>query len=529
MSKPKSSESVRVVVRCRPMNSKELSAGFEKVVNVDVKLGQVSVKITKGSANELPKTFTFDAVYDSNSKQVELYDETFRPLVDSVLLGFNGTIFAYGQTGTGKTYTMEGLRGDPEKRGVIPNSFEHIFTHISRSQNQQYLVRASYLEIYQEEIRDLLSKDQSKRLELKERPDTESEGHSLCVWPGERERVRGTACVYGMGRVSEGHSLCVWPGEIEIEYMAWVRGEESDYMAWSECVAWVRGEESDCIVCAWGDFEIRGFHSPTCGLSPADTAGVPLLVYRSSFCLQAIKTSFWGTLQSPEALEPAGVFYALQCRMLILLLIHWLRALTDLYQPVKEHLCKEICRELRFVLIDIRHVITEAIHNGLFRGVNYFCVVPKICSVFRSYLYYTVTIGSLPFLGKIIASSTCLSPHPFYSAISLCPLLLNNHIMSLHNFSLSSVIMNAEKNCSQHSKCPYLEGAPYYWCIPVLNCYWHLKQNLKMATPLYCCKMQTLRCFIILTMDIICKLRGGKMQCGRFLIAVLIAKKMQSV
>uniref|UniRef100_A0A8C5PVY2 Kinesin-like protein n=1 Tax=Leptobrachium leishanense TaxID=445787 RepID=A0A8C5PVY2_9ANUR len=172
MSKSKSSESVRVVVRCRPMNSKELSAGFERVVDVDVKLGQVWVKINKGAGHELPKSFTFDAVYDSNSKQVELYDETFRPLVDSVLLGFNGTIFAYGQTGTGKTFTMEGLRGDPEKRGVIPNSFEHIFTHISRSQNQQYLVRASYLEIYQEEIRDLLSKDQSKRLELKERPDT---------------------------------------------------------------------------------------------------------------------------------------------------------------------------------------------------------------------------------------------------------------------------------------------------------------------------------------------------------------------
>uniref|UniRef100_A0A8U7NIG6 Kinesin-like protein n=1 Tax=Corvus moneduloides TaxID=1196302 RepID=A0A8U7NIG6_CORMO len=172
MSKSKSSESVRVVVRCRPMNSKEKTASYEKVVNVDVKLGQVSVKNPRGSSHELPKTFTFDAVYDWNSKQVELYDETFRPLVDSVLQGFNGTIFAYGQTGTGKTYTMEGVRGDPEKRGVIPNSFDHIFTHISRSQNQQYLVRASYLEIYQEEIRDLLSKDQSKRLELKERPDT---------------------------------------------------------------------------------------------------------------------------------------------------------------------------------------------------------------------------------------------------------------------------------------------------------------------------------------------------------------------
>ncbi|XP_071506252.1 kinesin-II 95 kDa subunit-like, partial [Diadema antillarum] len=106
------------------------------------------------------------------SKQRDLYDETFRPLVESVLQGFNGTIFAYGQTGTGKTFTMEGLRSNPELRGVIPNSFEHIFTHISRTQNQQYLVRASYLEIYQEEIRDLLAKDQTKRLDLKERPDT---------------------------------------------------------------------------------------------------------------------------------------------------------------------------------------------------------------------------------------------------------------------------------------------------------------------------------------------------------------------
>ncbi|XP_010191858.1 PREDICTED: kinesin-like protein KIF3C, partial [Mesitornis unicolor] len=71
-----------------------------------------------------------------------------------------------------KTYTMQGAWAEPEKRGIIPISFEHIFTHISRSQNQQYLVRASYLEIYQEEIRDLLAKDQSKKLELKENPET---------------------------------------------------------------------------------------------------------------------------------------------------------------------------------------------------------------------------------------------------------------------------------------------------------------------------------------------------------------------
>lgn len=65
-----------------------------------------------------------------------------------------------------------GIRNKQDERGVIPNSFNHVFTHISRSQDEQYLVRASYLEIYQEEIRDLLNKDHEKRLELRERPDT---------------------------------------------------------------------------------------------------------------------------------------------------------------------------------------------------------------------------------------------------------------------------------------------------------------------------------------------------------------------
>lgn len=85
----------------------------------------------------------------TSSKQRDLYEETFYNLVESVLSGFNGTIFAYGQTGTGKTFTMEGVRDNKELRGVIPNSFDHIFSFISRSTDQQYLVRAQYLEIYQ--------------------------------------------------------------------------------------------------------------------------------------------------------------------------------------------------------------------------------------------------------------------------------------------------------------------------------------------------------------------------------------------
>lgn len=166
------SECVKVIVRCRPMSEKEIAEGYDRVVDMHPERGVVEVRNPKNINGEPYKQFTFDAVFDWNAKQTDLYDEIFRPLVESVLEGFNGTIFAYGQTGTGKTYTMEGVRNDPERRGVIPNSFEHIFNHIARSQNQQYLVRASFLEIYQEEIRDLLAKDQNKRLELKERPDT---------------------------------------------------------------------------------------------------------------------------------------------------------------------------------------------------------------------------------------------------------------------------------------------------------------------------------------------------------------------
>ncbi|XP_016312963.1 kinesin-like protein KIF3B [Sinocyclocheilus anshuiensis] len=170
MSIGKKSEAVKVVVRCRPLNKKEEATNQERIVEVDVRLGQVSVRNPK-SSGRLLKSFTFDAVYDVGSKQNELYDYACKPLIDSVLLGFNGTIFAYGQTGTGKTYTMEGVPTDPERRGVIPNSLQHIFTRISRSQNQQYLVRVSYIEIYQEEIRDLLCKDSNKKLELKENPE----------------------------------------------------------------------------------------------------------------------------------------------------------------------------------------------------------------------------------------------------------------------------------------------------------------------------------------------------------------------
>lgn len=171
MSRGKNSEAVRVVVRCRPFSKKEELADCENILEVDDKLGQIAIRNPKAPPDEPLKVFTFDAVYGWTSSQRDVYDDVVRPLVESVLHGFNGTIFAYGQTGTGKTYTMHGVSSDPDRRGVIPNSFQHIFTQISRTQNQKYLVRSSYLEIYQEEIRDLLCKDNNKKLELKESPD----------------------------------------------------------------------------------------------------------------------------------------------------------------------------------------------------------------------------------------------------------------------------------------------------------------------------------------------------------------------
>ncbi|VDM78346.1 unnamed protein product, partial [Strongylus vulgaris] len=188
-------ESVRVIVRCRPLSQVEIEQGHQSpnraltrslysgekakicfsIVSMYPDRGLVELRNPK-DLHEPSKDFTFDAIYNESSKQLDLYDETFRDLVDSVLNGFNGTIFAYGQTGTGKTYTMEGKPSVPEERGVIYNCFEHIFQHIAQSRNQQYLVRASYLEIYQvgfysllknsrivknliEDLRDLLSKD----------------------------------------------------------------------------------------------------------------------------------------------------------------------------------------------------------------------------------------------------------------------------------------------------------------------------------------------------------------------------------
>ena len=91
--------------------------------------------------------------------------------MESVLEGYNGTIFAYGQTGTGKTFTMEGIEEPPEERGILPRAFEQIFYGVEQHPSTQFLICASFLEIYNEQVHDLLSKNSKNKLDIKENAD----------------------------------------------------------------------------------------------------------------------------------------------------------------------------------------------------------------------------------------------------------------------------------------------------------------------------------------------------------------------
>uniref|UniRef100_F7D4R3 Kinesin-like protein KIF17 n=1 Tax=Callithrix jacchus TaxID=9483 RepID=F7D4R3_CALJA len=164
------SEAVKVVVRCRPMNQRERELRCRPVVTVDCARGQCCIQ-NPGAADEPPKQFTFDGAYHVDHVTEQIYNEIAYPLVEGVTEGYNGTIFAYGQTGSGKSFTMQGLPDPPSQRGIIPRAFEHVFESVQCAENTKFLVRASYLEIYNEDVRDLLGADTKQRLELKEHPE----------------------------------------------------------------------------------------------------------------------------------------------------------------------------------------------------------------------------------------------------------------------------------------------------------------------------------------------------------------------
>ena len=138
---------IRVICRFRPQNKIEDSKG-----------GMCCVEFTSATSLRVKEhDFAFDRVFDGSATQRDIYREV-QPAVQDLLDGFNATIFAYGQTSSGKTHTMQGPDIDnPELRGVIPRVIDDIFGRVAQApENLEFTIRASYLEIYLEKIRDLL-------------------------------------------------------------------------------------------------------------------------------------------------------------------------------------------------------------------------------------------------------------------------------------------------------------------------------------------------------------------------------------
>ncbi|XP_033752600.1 kinesin-like protein KIF17 isoform X2 [Pecten maximus] len=163
-------ECVKVIVRCRPMNTREKELKCECVLSMDGKRAQCTIK-NPSDLKAPPKVFTFDGSYFTDSVTENIYADIAYPLVEGVTEGYNGTIFAYGQTGCGKSFTMQGITNPASQRGIIPRAFDHIFETVSVAEETKFLIHASYLEIYNEEIRDLLGKDAKAKMDLKEHPE----------------------------------------------------------------------------------------------------------------------------------------------------------------------------------------------------------------------------------------------------------------------------------------------------------------------------------------------------------------------
>ena len=149
-SPPPREEKVKVLVRVRPLLEKERKAGCGVSVEVGASPGSLSLS---------GRDFTFDGVLGPGADQEDTYDATGRELVDSLFSGFNSTILAYGQTNSGKSYTMGTL---PNSSGIIPRVVQELFAQMEAQtvdDGAQFLLRVSHVEIYAEGIRDLLDPD----------------------------------------------------------------------------------------------------------------------------------------------------------------------------------------------------------------------------------------------------------------------------------------------------------------------------------------------------------------------------------
>ncbi|GIY70247.1 kinesin heavy chain [Caerostris darwini] len=149
MNEPPSECNIKVVCRFRPLNGSEEKAGSKFIAKYPPS--------SEDCVNVGGKVYIYDKVFKPNATQEKVYNEAAQAIVKDVLMGYNGTIFAYGQTSSGKTHTMEGILGDHIQQGIIPRIVNDIFNHIySMDENIEFHIKISYFEIYLDKIRDLL-------------------------------------------------------------------------------------------------------------------------------------------------------------------------------------------------------------------------------------------------------------------------------------------------------------------------------------------------------------------------------------
>lgn len=140
---------IKVVARFRPLNPTEERLGSHNIVSFPAG--------SRDSVNIRGKTYLFDRVFGPDANQAQVYEEAAKPIVKDVLSGYNGTIFAYGQTSSGKTHTMEGTIGDDSLEGIIPRIVNDIFQYIfTMEEEAEFHIKVSYFEIYMDKIKDLL-------------------------------------------------------------------------------------------------------------------------------------------------------------------------------------------------------------------------------------------------------------------------------------------------------------------------------------------------------------------------------------
>ena len=160
------SANVKVYCRIRPENEKEKQSGMKTCItptsenSVKIITEAVGVDTGKDSSknkSENFQTFTYDSVFPPETEQEKIFNIVAKPLINSALEGINGTLFCYGQTASGKTYTMEGIHNDPKIMGVIPRMMQYIFILIEKANSEiEYSVKCQYYQIYNEKIQDLL-------------------------------------------------------------------------------------------------------------------------------------------------------------------------------------------------------------------------------------------------------------------------------------------------------------------------------------------------------------------------------------